>query len=199
MKYAMVKQFSNGVIDNIFSFLFKWADCGKMLLEFLWSFVEIWIAFFLIFYNLFMYVYYLFLFIIDRGAESGAGMFRIRGVYGKASSMPKFEVSRGPTTVPPQYGRQPAAGAGTMGAAAPSFASLRTSASVGMKKSPLKAFFSSLVDFFRFLAGIVAVPFKKLVLMFDRGAELRRQREAEKDKSKSIIDEYMKEYEHKKR
>jgi hypothetical protein len=194
MKYTMVKQFSNGVIDNIFSFLFKWADCGKMFLEFLWSFVEIWIAFFMIFYNAFMYVYYLFLFFIDRGTESGAGVFRIRGTYGKASSMPKFELSRGPTAIPPQYGRQAAAGA-----AAPTFTSLRASASAGIKKSPLRVFSGSLVDFFRFLARIVAAPFKKLVLLFDRGADLRRQREAEKDKSKSIIDDYIKEYEHKRR
>jgi hypothetical protein len=204
MKYTMVKQFSNGVIDNIFSFFFKWADCGKMFLEFLWSFIEIWIALFLIFYNVFMYVYYLFLFFIDRGTESGAGMFRIRGMHGKPSSMPKFEVSRGPTTVPPQYGRQAVAGAAdtvskTAGAAAQTFTSLRASASAGIKKSPIKAFVSTLDDFFSFITRIAAAPFKKLVLLFDRGAELRRQREAEKDKSKSLIDEYIKEYEKKRR
>src|SRR3990172_2501011 len=187
MKYTMVKQFSNGAIDNIFSFLFKWADCGKMFLEFLWSFLEIWIALFLIFYNAFMYVYYLFLFLIDRGTESGAGMFRIRGVHGKSSSMPKFEVSRGPTTVPPQYGRQAVSSAAdavikTTGAAAQTFTSLRTPASAGIRKSPIGAFFSSLVDFFKFLARIAVAPFKKLILLFDRGAELRRQRETEKDK-----------------
>jgi hypothetical protein len=200
MRYTMVKQFSNGVIDNIFSFFFKWADCGKMFLEFLWSFIEIWIALFLIFYNAFMYVYYLFLFFIDRGTESSAGMFRIRGMPGKTSSIPKFEISRGPTTIPPQYGRQAVASAAvkTTGAAAP-FTSLRTSASAGIKKSPIKVLFASLVDFFKFLARIVVAPFKKLVLLFDRGVELRKQREAEKDKSKSIIDDYIKEYEHKRR
>src|SRR4030042_6200412 len=138
MKYTMVKQFSNGLIDNIFSFMFKWADCGKMFLEFLWSFIEIWIAFFMIFYNAFMYVYYLFLFFIDRGTETSAGMFRIRGMPGRTSSMPKFEVSRGPTSVPPQYGRQAVAGAAgavakTTGAAAQTFTSLRTSAPAGVK------------------------------------------------------------------
>jgi hypothetical protein len=205
MKYTMVKQFSNGVIDNIFSFLFKWVDCGKMFLEFLWSFIEIWIALFLIFYNAFMYVYYLFLFFIDRGTETSSGMFRMRGIYSKSSSMPKFEVSRGPTTVPPQYGRQAVSKAAdavmtkTAGAAAQTFTSLRASASAGIKKSLAKRFFSSIVDFFKLLGRLAAAPFKKLILLFDRGAELRNQREAEKDKSKSLIDEYIKEYEHKRR
>lgn len=205
MRYTMVKQFSNGVIDNIFSFLFKWVDCGKMFLEFLWSFIEIWMAFFLIFYNVFMYVYYLFLFLIDRGTESSSGMFRMRGIYTKPSSMPKFEVSRGATTVPPQYGRQAVGKVAdavmnkTAGAASQTFTSLRTSASAGIKKSAAKTFFSSMVDLFKSIGRIAAAPFKKLVLLFDRGAALRNQRGAEKDKSKSLIDEYIKEYEHKKR
>ncbi len=205
MKYTVVKQFSNGFIDNIFNFIFKWADCGKMFLEFLLSFLEIWIAFFLIFYNAFMYVYYLFLFFIDRGAESGAGYFRLRGSYAGTSTIPKFEMTRVSGTVPPQYGKQAAAKAAgsvagaTVGAASQAFSSLR-SAPRGIKKSGVKEFFGSLVDFLGSIGKALAAPFKKLVLLFDRGAELRKQRETVKnEENKSLIDEYIKEYEKKRR
>ncbi len=208
MRYTVVKQFSNGVIDNLFSFVFKWVDCGKMFLEFLWSFLEIWIAFFLIFYNAFMYVYYLFLFFIDRGAESSAGMFRLRGTYSGSSMMPKFEITRSPSTVPPQYGSQVVSKTAeavvnkTAGAAAQTLNAFRSGGSAaarGMKQSRIKDFFSVIVDFFKFLGGILVLPFKKLVLLFDRGKEIRNQREAGDDSSKSLIDEYIKEYEQKRR
>ncbi len=208
MRYTVVKQFSNGVIDNVFSFIFKWVDCGKMFLEFLWSFLEIWIAFFLIFYNAFMYVYYLFLFFIDRGAESSAGMFKLRGTYSGSSTIPKFEISRSPSTVPPQYGSQTVGKAAeavvnkTAEAATQTLNAFRSGGSAaarGMKQSRIKEFFSAFVDFFRFIGGLLAMPFKKLVLLFDRGKEIRNKREAETDSSKSLIDEYIKEYEQKRR
>jgi hypothetical protein len=206
MKYTVVKQFSNGFIDNIFSFMFKWVDCGKMFLEFLWSFLEIWIAFFLIFYNAAMYVYYLFLFFIDRGTESSSGMFRLRGSYSKTSYMPKFEVTRVPTTVPGMYGgaARAAADATTAVAATATEAATQTltsirSAAQGMKKSAVREFFSSVLDGLGALWSFLLLPFKKLVLLFDRGADLRRQREEESPESKSLINEYIKEYEQKRR
>src|SRR5208337_2277662 len=103
MKYTMVKQFSNGVIDNFFTFLFKWVDCAKMFLEFVWSFIEIWLAFFFIFYNIYMYIYYLFLFLIDRGSETSASYLRFGGGYSKASHIPKIEIPGIPNIVPPMY------------------------------------------------------------------------------------------------
>jgi len=215
MRYTVVKQFSNGVIDNIFSFIFKWVDCGKMFVEFIWSFIEIWIAFFLIFYNAFMYVYYLFLFFIDRGAESSAGMFRLRGTYSGSSTIPKFEITRSPGTVPPQYGSQAvtktaeavtksagAVASKTAEAATQTLNAFRSGGSAaarGMKSSWIKEASSAIVDFFRFVGGLMVLPFKKLVLLFDRGKEIRNQREAESDSSKSLIDEYIKEYEQKRR
>ena len=66
MKYTMVKQFSNAVIDNMFGFIFNIVDFGKIMVEVFWGFVDIWAAFFLKFYNPIKYVYNLFLFIIDR-------------------------------------------------------------------------------------------------------------------------------------
>ncbi len=202
MKYTVVKQFSNGVIDNVFAFIFKWVDCGKMFVEFLLSFIEIWIAFFLIFYNAFMYVYYLFLFFIDRGTETSPSMFRIRGTYAGSSSIPKFEVTRGPSTVPPMYG------AGKTVASAPSkaaeataqaFTNLRSSPSLGIKGSFFRGLGDSIIDFFRSLGSFIAMPFKKLVLLFDRGSEKRKAREEDSDASKSLIDEYLKEYERKRK
>ncbi|HOD13171.1 MAG TPA: hypothetical protein PLA65_09830 [Spirochaetota bacterium] len=206
MKYTVVKQFSNGFIDNIFSFIFKWVDCGKMFLEFLWSFLEIWIAFFLIFYNAAMYVYYLFLFFIDRGTESSSGMFRLRGTYSKTSYMPKFEVTKSPTTVPGMYGGAARAAADAVAttaskaseAATQTLTSIR-SAAQGMKKSALREFFSSVLDALKALGSFIILPFKKLILLFDRGAALRRQREEDSGENKSLISEYIKEYEQKRR
>lgn len=208
MRYTVVKQFSNGVIDNIFSFVFKWVDCGKMFVEFVWSFIEIWIAFFLIFYNALMYVYYLFLFFIDRGAESSAGMFKLRGTYSGSSTMPKFEITRSPSTVPPQYGSQvvtkaaEAVASRTAEAATQTLNAFRSGGSAaarGMKSSRVREFLTAVVDFFKFVGGLLVLPFKKLVLLFDRGKDIRNQREAESDSSKSLIDEYIKEYEQKRR
>jgi hypothetical protein len=213
MRYTVVKQFSNGFIDNIFSFIFKWVDCGKMFLEFLWSFLEIWIAFFLIFYNAAMYVYYLFLFFIDRGTESSSGMFRLRGSYSKTSYMPKFELTKVPASVPGMYGgaaraaadaataavaKTTSAAAKTTEAATQTLTSIR-SAAQGMKKSAISEFFSSVLDALGALGSFLLLPFKKLVLLFDRGAALRRQREEESPESKSLISEYIKEYEQKRR
>jgi hypothetical protein len=203
MKYTVVKQFSNGFIDNIFSFVFKWVDCGKMFLEFLWSFLEIWIAFFLIFYNAAMYVYYLFLFFIDRGTESSSGMFRLRGTYSKTSYMPKFEMTKSPTTIPGMYGgtaraAADAAAAKASDAATQTLTSIR-SAAQGMKKSAIREFFSAVLDALKSFGSLLILPFKKLVLLFDRGANLRRQREEDSGESKSLINEYIKEYEQKRR
>jgi hypothetical protein len=203
MRYTVVKQFSNGFIDNIFSFFFKWVDCGKMFLEFLLSFLEIWIAFFLIFYNAFMYVYYLFLFAIDRGTESSTGMFRIRG-YTKTSYMPRVEVTKVPSTVPGMYGgaARAAADAAAATAATATEAATQTLTAIrsGMKRSSIRNFFGTLFDALKAVGSFFILPFKKLVLLFDRGKELRRKREEEKSgESKSLISEYIKEYEQKRR
>lgn len=207
MRYSVVKQFSNQAIDNIFSFIFKWVDCGKMFLEFLWSFLEIWIAFFLIFYNIAMYFYYLVLFFVDRSAESSTSMFRIRGSYSTSSNIPRFDISKAPLTVPPMYGgaaKAVTAAAGTVmnktaGAATQTLSSLKSTADYGAKKSFMKSILSGIIDIFRALGKALILPFKKLVLLFDRGVDLRKQREGDSDKSKSLIDEYIKEYEQKKR
>jgi len=179
MKYTMVKQFSNGAVDNIFSFLFKWVDFGKMFLEFLWSFLEIWIAFFLIFYNIYMYLYYLFLFLIDRGSETSAGYLHFRGSYGKVSYLSRREQSSGPVV---DHLYRPTASdrvlMRTRGEAGNMLTAVRSTAPQGIKKS--------------------IFPFKKFIPLFDRGAE-REKRAAETDDSKSLIDEYIKEYEYRKK
>jgi len=197
MKYTVVKQFSNAVIDNLFTFIFKWVDFGKMFIEFLWSFLEIWIAFFMIFYNAFMYVYYLFLFFIDRGAESSAGMFRLRGLYTKTSSIPKVEISKGPNVIPPMYGK-PITSAPSPSAAS-SFTSLRSSGPTPTRRNLWREILEGLAGFFKMLGRGILYPFKKLVLLFDRTAEARKQREEDRGESKSLIDEYIKEYERRRR
>jgi hypothetical protein len=102
----MVKQFSNGALDNIYNFFFKWVDFGKLLIEVFWAFMEIWQAFFFIFYNIFMYFYYLFLFIVDRGAEEtqSSRIFR-RSISKRLSSTPAVTLTREKNPIPAAYGR----------------------------------------------------------------------------------------------
>lgn len=207
MKYSMVKQFSNNMIDNMFNFVFKWVDCGKMFVEFLWSFLEIWMAFFMIFYNAFMYVYYLFLFAIDRGTEESTSMFRIRGTYTKASYMPKVTISSTPNPIPAKYGPVKAASsvASTVSSAAKTAASsipsARTSVpGAGAKKSIFKGPLSAIIDFFKAIPGTLAKPFIIIKDLFMKRTNRAKEQEAEAAaQSRSLIDDYIKEYEKRRR
>jgi hypothetical protein len=172
-------------------------------LAFLWSFIEICIAFLLIFYNIYMYIYYFFLFLIDRGSETSSGVFRLRGTYGKTSHVSKFEITGGPTIIPPMYGSiqkfDSVVNKTATGAAGIMLKTVRSSAPKGIKKSTpvksLNSFFDALISF----SQIIVYPFKKLVLLFDRGMEIRNERETKPDDRKSLIEEYIKEYEQKKK
>ncbi len=206
MKYAMVKQFSNGVVDNFFTFLFKWVDCAKMFLEFAWSFIEIWLAFFMIFYNVYMYIYYFFLFLIDRGSETSAGYFRLRGTYSKVSYMPKIEITSAPRVSHPMYRATTKAGTAvdsimkkTAETAGVAITSLKPQVSHKVRKSFLKRFLDAFGNILIGLGRILTWPFKWFISLFGHGVESRNLIKTASGETKSLIDEYMKEYEHKKK
>ena len=173
MKYSMVRQFSNAAIDNAFSFVFKIIDFGKLMIEVFWAFVDIWIAFFLIFINMFMYIYYFFLFIIDRGSESAPpAPLTGRQKFQRKSKIPTVSITSGPNPIPAMYRvTQKAAGSAKTftdsidkGASAAvetaqkALPALKPSGG-GSKINIVKSVLDFIVDFFKSVKDIVVKPF----------------------------------------
>lgn len=211
MKYSMVRQFSNAAIDNAFSFIFKIVDFGKLMVEVFWAFVDIWAAFFLIFINMFMYIYYFFLFIIDRGSESAPpSPLSGRQKFQKKSKIPAFSITSGPNPVPAMYRvTQKAAGSAKTftdtvdkGATAAvetvqkALPALKPSGG-GSKINIVKSILDFIVDFFKAIKDIVVKPF--IIIADFLSGRLKPVKESEGKSSEvgktSLIDEYMKEYE----
>ena len=195
MKYSMVKQFSNSALDNVFNFIFRWVDFGKLMLEVLIAFLSIWQAFFAIFYNIFMYFYYLILFFIDRGSEESIRprIFR-RPVSGRLSSTPSLDLKT-MAAPPPGMGSAARAATETVASAVSSVSvSRKDSAGGGQKRNILKVIGEPVVAFFLALAG----SFKKLGILINEflNKKFKPVKEDEEKTSKgSLIDEYLREYE----
>ena len=220
MKYSVVKQFSNFAIDNAYSFVFKVVDFGKILNLLFWGFVDIWAAFFGIFYNFFMYIYYLFLFMIDRGSESTGstliGMKKSQRV-SKIPSIVDFEKT--PSVVTSMYKKKSVTSAvnpittpvkqvkpvtvKTTETAPSTLAPLKASYSgKGARKSIFKTIFEFIVEYFTAVKNIIVKPFKFVANLFAKKLQPVKESEAknvEPAKGGSLIDQYMKEYEKKKR
>ena len=202
----MVKQFSNAAIDNIFNFFFKIVDFFKVLYEAFWVFLEIWGAFILIFYNILMYIYYFLLFLIDRSSEESGPIFRIRKVSGIPQSVPRISIPTGLNPVPFKYGgaRATTMATGTAVSSAASSArhtlsSLKSSPSgAGAKTQIFKTVMEAITDFFIRLKNVIIMPFKAIVSLFDRFKATREKTKGE-EKPKSLIDEYLKEHEKRKK
>lgn len=208
MKYSMVKQFSNGAVDNIFKFFFKWVDFGKTLLESFWAFVEIWQAFLGIFYNLFLYVYYLILFLLDKGAEDAnvPRLFR-KPISGRLSSTPALDLRGSSYSV--------AAPVRTVSSAAASVASAASSAAETVssvmaapvkpisgkaagKQSILKSIGEFFINIFSNIGRAVKKPAEAIAGFLANKVKPVKAEDAQNEKpgeKRSLIDEYMKEYE----
>ena len=201
MKYSMVKQFSNNAIDNVFNFMFRWVDFGKIMMETAITFFSIWQAFFAIFYNIFMYFYYLILFFIDRSSEESMRprVFR-RPVSGRLSSLPALDLK---TAVPPPPRMASAARTvtETVASAASSIPVSQKNIGGGQKKNILKSIGEPIVGFFLAIAG----GFKKIGILIREflGKKIKPVREKEEEEKisgkggpkGSLIDEYLREYE----
>ncbi|MCL1833321.1 MAG: hypothetical protein FWG49_02360 [Leptospirales bacterium] len=222
MKYSMVKQFSNIAIDNAYSFVFKVVDFGKILNLLFWGFVDIWAAFFGIFYNFFMYIYYLFLFMIDRGSESTGSTIIGMKKPQRVSKIPSVDFDKTPSVVPSMYKKKstafntgntiatpspvkqtiPAA-VKTTESAPSTLVPLKTSYSgKGAKKSVFSTIFEFIAEYAAAIKNIVVKPFKFIGALFAKKLQPVKEGEAknvEPAKGSSLIDQYMKEYEKKKR
>lgn len=216
MKYTMVKQFSNAVIDNIFSFVFKIVDFGKILVEVFWGLVDIFAAFYLIFYNAFMYVYYLFLFMIDRSSESGGpAPYKARRAASRRSKIPALQLDNTPSPIPSMYKvKASASEAGKAVVSSVQSVAGKTTDTVqqvmkplkpspagsGSKKSIIKSLLEFIADIFKTVKDLITKPIVaiaeflagKLMPVKESDAKF-----AEIVQKRSLIDEYMKEYEKK--
>jgi hypothetical protein len=196
MKYGMVRQFSNNAIDNFFSFFYKIVDFGKVLIDLLFSFLEIWATFFSIFYNIFMYIYYFFLFIIEAITQSGIFLW---GKSTKTSKAPTISIPTGPIPIPSMYGGRKAAEtiSSVAVSAKTALSSIRPS-SMQKKSIAVKIieFFTDIFDGIRnFFLNIAS----GIINIFNKNIKPIKESEKDNTKAKSLIDEYMKEYEQKKR
>ena len=204
----MVKQFSNASIDNIFNFAFKIVDFGKVMNEAFWAFLEIWIAFFLIFYNAFMYVYYFFLFLIDYSADESKGTYiSYRRKKPGVSHIPKVKVTNIPNPIPSIYGKT----SETITDTARSISgSVRTAVKpLPTSRTAKRQIGKTILEFFADLFGgfrnFISKPFSSIGRFF--GSKMKPVKEEDlpsdrtrlRSQGKSLIDEYMKEYEKKKR
>ena len=216
MKYTMVKQFSNAVIDNMFGFIFKIVDFGKIMVEVFWGFVDIWAAFFLIFYNAFMYVYYLFLFMIDRSSESGGpAPYRVRRAASRRTKIPTLNLDTTPVPIPAMYRvTTTAAESGKAVISSVQNVATKTTETVqqaikplkpspigsGSKKPLIKTLLEFIADIFKTTWDFITKPFiaiaeflaGKLMPVKESDAKFN-----EAIQKRSLIDEYMKEYEKK--
>jgi len=197
MKYTLVKQFSNNSYDNFFKFFYKIVDFGKVLLDLFWAFFDIWSAFFMIFFNLFMYVYYLILFLIDWSTESRSGFFFWKKKISSVSRTPVIDNSIVPnpfikktTTIKPL----------SSGISARSSFSRPSSARIGAKKTMGKSLAAITLSIFETFKKIILFPFTAPVSFFSRKMKPVKETASPEPTSsgKSLIDEYMREYEKKK-
>jgi hypothetical protein len=196
MDYRLVKQFSNNAIDNFFNFFYKIADFAFVIVDMFWAFIDIWYQFFMIFINVWLYIYYLALFIIDKLTMSKL-FFR------RASSrhaMPGSAVYRTNVVLPvhPMYGSITPKPAQAVAQAVQSVASVSAkSVKSAMKKNVTKDAGESLALMYTRVARSLSNFFKRIGDFF--AGKLRPVREDTPEKKKSLIDEYMREYERKKK
>jgi hypothetical protein len=195
MDYRLVKQFSNNAIDNFFNFFYKIADFIKVLIDLFWAFADIWYQFFMIFINAWLYFYYLLLFFLDKMSMSR--LFSRKAA--ERFAMPGSRVYRPDIVVPvhPMYGKielpKPKIAEAVAQVVAPKSPKVRG----GSKKSISRSFAEGVLSIFRGISRSVSKVFKNVALAL--GGKLRPVREEEPAQKKSLIDEYMKEYERKKR
>ena len=202
MNYRLVRQFSINASDNFFNFFYKIVDFFKLLIEVWWAFYDIWEAFFLIFFNLFMYVYYLFIFIIDKLTESEAALFFWRTIPKRVPYKPgKVYIKDLHNPIPAAYVRQAAVAvsqgvASAVSAAKETVAAPLTSVrkqAAGARGSIVKKLMEFISTILGAVWAVISFPFRKIGNALS--GKIKPVPREEQPGSKSLIDEYLKEYE----
>ncbi|HOS40041.1 MAG TPA: hypothetical protein PLG31_09925 [Spirochaetota bacterium] len=201
MNYTIVKQFWNNSVDNFYNFFYKIVDFFKIWIDVWWAFFEIWQCFFLIFFNFFMYFYYLFLFMLDRSAtESQSRIIFWKKIPQRVAYTPaKAYVKDVVNPIPGMYGAQPVKKvAETVTATTAKVADVSQilrKAPSGGKVSIIRRALEGVSELFRSIKDFFAGLFKPAAEMIGR----KMKHVDEEPQSKSLIDEYMREYERKKK
>jgi hypothetical protein len=207
MKYSMVKQFWNQAIDNIFTFFYKIGDFGRVFLDFILSFIEIWLAFFSIFYNIIMYIYYLFLFILDNLTQSRFSLRKQRPTTAFArdrlSEERRIPFRRPSVRTATRSTSSRAKRVTSASSSATSSKRAFRSSPQGGKKNISKSILESVDEGLRSFGRLLAAPFKAIasavIDFFSKPRRSERGSGGEQGDSRSLIDEYMEEYEKKRR
>ncbi len=206
MKYSLVRQFSNNTIDNFFKFFYKIADFARIWVEVFWAFFEIWEALFLIFFNIFMYIYYLILFVIDKSTESQSTVYFWRRLPKRVPFTPsRVYVRDSPNPVPGLYGSQAADMISKAGSAIASTAARTVSSSAERLQRSASGARGSIIkktlEFFGNMISSIAGPFTGLRKSVGDtiARKMKPVPEEPAQRGGSLIDQYMKEYEKKKK
>lgn len=188
MKYTVVKQLYNNSIDNFNNFFYKILDFFKVLNLAFWAFIEIWAELFSGIFNIFLYLYYLILFLLDKLLEAQPSL----AFWRTTSTTAPLSLKKG-------YGAQIFSKPASLSSPSASWrAPVITSENLsrapkGAKTSIIRSisvFTGKIIDQLKvFFTGI----FQKT-----RKATLKIKPK-EEEGSKGLIDEYLKEYEKKKK
>ncbi|TAL31026.1 MAG: hypothetical protein EPN93_18555 [Spirochaetes bacterium] len=220
MKYLLVRQFYNNSIDNFFNFFNRIVDFGKLLVETFLVFMDIWYQFFMIFINIFRYFYYLVLFGIDKSTESRSTIIFWRKLPERNPFQPGRVFTREiHNPIPAAYGRHAAAAVsqgatvavsgirgirGTVGTVASAASSVTSAGGKLLKPSAgaaKRSFGKGFLQFFADLAsGIKTFFMKPARLIAD--TVMRRMKPVKDEEpgvAGSLIEQYLKEYEKKRR
>ena len=205
MDYRLVRQYANNSIDNFFNFFYKIADFFIVLIDCFWAFYDIWYCFVMVFVNFFSYLYFMFLFIVDKATFSRSSLFwrktfddsgvrKITAAYSREHYNP----------VPGMYGKAADSAARTISAVTNAVSAPKISSPVSAIKRPegaRKNFFKEFAEgFVNFMSKLFkkfrefGEWFKKTIL-----SKLSPVREEEPQGRKSLVDSYMKEYQKSKR
>lgn len=218
MDYRVVKQYLNDAIDNFFKFMYKTADFGKVLVDTGLAFFEIWYNLAMFFVNLFLYLYYLILLAIDRMSMSSAPVFfwrrkgrATRQDFSRAYNRNMVNPVSGMYAKSGTYSSVSSAVADSAGWAAKSVADTAASAA-GSVQSAAESVVAAKVSvkrpnifgrFFRGIGSIFAAIFKGIFGFFKAIwrfilSKLKPVKEKPVGR-KNLIDDYMKQYETRKK
>jgi hypothetical protein len=202
MNYSLVRQFANNSIDNFFNFFYKWVDFFKVLLELVLAFTDIWVTFFQIFSNAYLYVYYLLLFGVDKSTQSSSGFRFWRRLPKRVAYVPSKVYTRDiHNPVPGMYSKQ--AGAATVSGGQAVKDSLSATVQKfgnrpkGVKTDRMKKILEFFAELFKTIKTFVTAPVRSVAEFIVR--KMRPVREEQPAGNKSLIDEYMREYEQRRR
>ncbi len=214
MDYRVVKQYLNDAIDNFFKFFYKIADFGKILVDTGYAFFEIWYNFAMFFINIFLYVYYLILYGIDRMSMSSAPIFfwrkkgsatrrdfvpaynknminPVSGMYSKGKTVSSSISSSASRTVS-SVANAASAGANNVQSAASSV----VAAKVSVKRNIFSDIFKAIG---RFIAGIFKAIFHAFQSVWNFLLSKLKPVKEQPVGRKNLIDDYMKQYESRKK